>query len=241
MQTSDYLALAQFERVSPDLVAAASRYPVAVVGDVAGRRGALDARVQGIGRQMKIAGPAFTVEVRPGDNLMMHVALAIARPGDVIVVDGKNDQTCAICGELMATQAKAAGLAGFVVDAAVRDTGDLEAGSFPIFASGRNPCGPTKNVPGRLVIPISVAGASVAPGDLILGDADGVIVIPRGDVAGVLAKVEAKMADEAQRLKEISENRLISPWLDSIMHSAGILRPSQSLIEACAAANRLSK
>jgi len=98
-------------------------------------------------------------------------------------------------------------------------------------ASGRCPCGPTKNVPGRLSIPISVGGVAVAPGDLVVGDEDGVTVIPRGDVGWVLDQVDAKLAAEAQRLKEISAGRLVSPWLDDALRGAGLLQPGESVLD----------
>lgn len=230
MMPERLLGLSDFERVAPDLVRRASEVPAAVLADLAGRRGVLHGRVQALAPHMKLAGPAFTVEVRPGDNLMFHLALALARPGDVIVVDGKGDSTCALFGELMVTQARAAGLAGLVVDAAVRDTAVLAHESFPVFASGRCPCGPTKNVPGRLAIPISVAGAPVSPGDLIVADGDGVTVIPRGDVAAVLDQVAGKLAAEAKRLEEIAHGRLPSPWLDDALRAAGLLRPDESVL-----------
>lgn len=140
----DYKQLAEFPRVSDELVERARKYQAAILCDVAGRRGTVDARIRALNPKMKVFGPAFTVEVRPGDNLMFHVALAVARPGDVIVVDGKADSTCALFGDLMVTQAAAAKLGGFVVDAASRDTATLFDGAFPIFAAGTNPCGPTK-------------------------------------------------------------------------------------------------
>ena len=222
--------LAEFERVDPMLVQRAARVPAAVLGDLAGRRGVLHGRVQALLPRMRVAGPAFTVEVRPGDNLMCHLALALARPGDVIVVDGKGDNASALFGELMATQAHAAGLGGLVVDAAVRDVDVLAAGPLPVFASGRCPCGPTKYVPGRIGIAVSVAGVSVSPGDLVVGDADGVTVIPRADVPGVLAQVQAKLDSESQRLAEIAQGRLVSPWLDDALRTAGLLQPGESVL-----------
>lgn len=171
---------------------------------------------------MTVCGPAFTVEVRPGDNLMFHVALAIAKPGDVVVVDGKADATCALFGDLMATQAAAAKLGGFVVDAASRDTASLATGSFPIFAAGTNPCGPTKGLAGRLSIPVSVGGVSVAPGDLVVGDVDGVVVIPTADIEDVLAAAQKKVEAEAQRVREIEEGLLVSPWLNDALRQAGL-------------------
>jgi len=211
-----------FERVSRQLVDRAREYPAAILCDVFGRRGSLHERVQAVHPSMRVAGPAFTVEVRPGDNLMFHVAIAMAQPGDVIIVDGKADGTCALVGELMVTQAQAAGIGGFVVDAASRDTETLAAGSFPIFSSGRNPCGPTKGLGGTIARPISVAGVPVQPGDLVVGDADGVVVIPRLDVPAVLEAAAAKVKAEKQRLDEIARGELVSPWLQDVLRAAGL-------------------
>jgi 4-hydroxy-4-methyl-2-oxoglutarate aldolase len=217
-----YHQAGDFVRVAPALVTRARAYQSAIMCDVGGRRGALNARIQALHPTMKLAGPAFTVEVRPGDNLMVHVALAVARRGDVIIVDGKGDDTCALIGELMAAQAEAAGLAGLIVDAAARDSDTLAAGSFPIFSAGRSPCGPTKGLPGTMGRPISVGGVAVQPGDLVLGDADGVVIVPRDQVIDVLDAADAKIAAEKQRLAEIARGELVSPWLDDALRSAGL-------------------
>ncbi len=211
-----------FDRVSASQVARAKKFQSAILCDVFGRRGTLNARVQGLNPTMQVAGPAYTVEVRPGDNLMFHVALALAQPGDVIIVDGKGDETCALFGELMVAQAEAAGLGGFVVDAACRDTDTLANGKFPIFAAGRNPCGPTKGLNGTIGKPVSVGGVPVQSGDLVLGDADGVVVIPRLEVDKVLIAAEKKLADEKVRLEEIARGELVSPWLGDALRAAGL-------------------
>jgi regulator of RNase E activity RraA len=148
----------------------------------------------------------------------------------VLVVDGKGDLGSALFGDLMVTQAQAAGLAGLVVDGAVRDTNELIERGYPIFAAGRNPAGPTKGIPGRLSLPICIAGAPVNPGDLVVGDADGVVVIPRNDVEAVLVAAAKKLADEQQRLKEIAEGSLISPWLDDALRAAGVISASESIL-----------
>lgn len=218
----NYQAASQFTRVDQTLVDRARQIQAAVLCDVAGRRGTMHRRVQPLNPKMSICGPAFTVEVRPGDNLMFHVALAVAQPGDVIVVDGKGDETCALFGELMVAQAEAAGLGGFVVDAASRDTATLAEGSFPVFSTGRNPCGPTKGLAGKLSIPVSVGGVAVSPGDLVVGDVDGVVVIPKGDVAAVLEAAGKKLAAEKQRIDEIAAGVLVSPWLNDALRQAGL-------------------
>lgn len=217
-----YQKFAEFDRVTPEQVERARTYQAAILCDVAGRRGTMNARIRALHPAMTVCGPAFTVEVRPGDNLMFHAALAVARPGDVMVVDGKADATCALFGELMVTQAEAARLGGFVVDAASRDTVSLAAGTFPAFSAGTNPCGPTKGLPGKLSVPVSVGGVCVNPGDLVVGDVDGVVVIPKADVDAVLAAAQEKVEAEAQRVREIEDGLLVSPWLNDALKQAGL-------------------
>ncbi|MFJ3055383.1 RraA family protein [Herbaspirillum sp. NPDC087042] len=229
MKTTKFDNVAEFERVSADQVARARAYQAAILCDVAGRRGALNARVQPLVPAMKLAGPAFPVEVRGGDNLLFHVALALAKPGDIIIVDGKGYESSALFGELMVTQAQAAGLGGFVVDGAARDVDTLNDGPFPVFAAGRNPAGPTKGLDGRIGQAISIGDVAVEPGDLVVGDADGVVVIPRRDVDSVLAAAEKKLKAEAQRIQEIEDGILVSPWLDEALRAAGVIGVNETL------------
>lgn len=212
-----------YPRVSPELVREAAALPAAILADVYGRRGTLSGRIAALSPTMKVAGPALTVEVRPGDNLMIHAALAIAQPGDVIIVDGKADQTCALIGEIMVSQAMASGVAGMVLDAAVRDVEALRAKGFPVFSYGFNPCGPTKRVSGRVNHPISVGGMTVYPGDLVIGDADGVTIIERERVAEMIALGRKKVADETKRLEGIARReQLIPSWLAPALKEAGV-------------------
>jgi regulator of RNase E activity RraA len=229
MKTKRFNNVAEFERVTPEQIERAREYQSAVLCDVAGRRGALHGDIQPLVANMVVAGPAFPVEVRPGDNLMFHVALALAKPGDVIVVDGKGYQSSALFGELMVTQAIAAKLGGLVVDGAARDVATLRNSSIPIFANGRNPAGPTKGLDGRIGVPISIGGVCVEPGDLLIGDCDGVVVIPRCDVDAVLKLAEKKLAAEAQRLAEIDDGLLVSPWLDDALRAAGVIGKEETL------------
>src|SRR6476661_635034 len=175
-----------FERVSPDLVKQAGDYQAAILADVNGRRGALHGRIAALRPRMKLAGPALTVEVRPGDNLMIHAAMALAQPGDVLVIDGKTDQTAALMGTIMMTACKQLGIAGVVIDGAVRDSLELDEMDYPVFSVGTNPNGPTKNVPGRIGHPVQCGGVTVHPGDFILADADGVVVVEREKIAGLI-------------------------------------------------------
>jgi 4-hydroxy-4-methyl-2-oxoglutarate aldolase len=219
-----------FLRVPADVVRDAAQYQAAILADVAGRRGTLNGRVRALSPSMKCAGPALTVEVRAGDNLMIHAAIALARPGDVIVVDGKGDQSCALMGAIMMNQCKVLALAGVVVDAAVRDSVELRELGFPVFAVGTNPNGPTKYVPGRINHPISVGGVSVSPGDLIVADADGVVVVERDKAAALLPLAAKKVADETARIQEILQKKALLPgWLDGALRAAGVLKDGEKL------------
>jgi 4-hydroxy-4-methyl-2-oxoglutarate aldolase len=217
------------ERVPADLVAKARRFQASILADVGGRRGTLGGRIQPLARTMKVAGPAFTVEVRPGDNLMIHAALALARPGDVIVVDGKGDLSCALTGALMAAHAHKAGIAGFVIDGAVRDTEDCARGDFPVFAAGANPNGPLKNSGGRINWPVSLAGTTVNPGDLVVGDADGVVVVPRETAAEIVGAAQAKVDAEAERMKAIGRGELAQAWVAEGLKAVGVLGKDEAL------------
>jgi RraA family protein len=218
------------QRVSADTVAQAAKFPSSILADVAGRRGALSGRIAPLASTMRFAGPAITVEVRPGDNLMIHAAMAIAQPGDVIVVDGKGDLTSALMGEIMSQQCVALGVAGVVIDGAVRDSEAIRELGFPMYAAGLNPNGPTKSVSGRLNHPISIGGVTVNPGDLVVGDADGVTVIERDKAAAMLPLAVEKVAAETKRIADIRSRKALRPgWLDGALRAAGVIREGETL------------
>ncbi|MFO1340685.1 MAG: RraA family protein [Burkholderiaceae bacterium] len=218
------------ERVAPAIVDQAAQYASSILADVAGRRGALGGRIAPLSPGMRFAGPAVTVEVRPGDNLMIHAALAVVRPGDVIVVDGKGDLGSALMGEIMCQQAMALGVAAVVIDGAVRDSEAIRALGFPMFAAGLNPNGPTKSVSGRLNHPVSVGGVCVHPGDLVVGDADGVTVVGRAQAAALLPLAAEKLAAETRRIADIRSRQALRPaWLDGALRAAGVIREGESL------------
>ena len=218
------------ERVDPATVAQAAAYPSSILADVAGRRGALNGRIAPLAPSMRFAGPAITVEVRPGDNLMIHAAMAIAQPGDVLVIDGKGDLSSALMGEIMSQQCVALGVVGVVIDGAVRDSEAIRELGFPMYAAGLNPNGPTKSVSGRLNHPISIGGVTVHPGDLVVGDADGVTVIERDKAASMLPLAAEKVAAETKRIADIKSRKALRPgWLDGALRAAGVLKEGESL------------
>ena len=219
-----------FTRVDAGVVEQASQFPSSILADVAGRRGALHGRIAPLSPTMKFAGPALTVEVRPGDNLMIHAAMAIAKPGDVIVVDGKGDLSGALMGEIMCQQCAAIGVAAVVIDGAVRDGEAIRALGLPMYAAGLNPNGPTKFVPGRLNHPVSVGGVTVNPGDLLVGDGDGVTVIEREKAAAMLPLAAEKLAAETKRIAGIRSGKALRPsWLDGALRAAGVIKDGETL------------
>jgi len=219
-----------FARVPADLLGQASRFASSIFADVAGRRGGMHGRIAPLDRTSRFCGSALTVEVRPGDNLMIHAAMALARPGDVIVVDGKGDQSCALMGAIMVNQCKALGVAAVVLDAASRDADEIRELGFPMYSVGTNPNGPTKLVPGRINHPIQCGGVTVRPGDLVIGDADGVVVVEREKVAPLIARAAEKVAAERKRIDGIRSGKAIRPpWLDAALQAAGVLKDGETL------------
>ena len=218
-----------FERVPATTVAQASTFQAAILADVAGRRGALNGRIRALHPRMKMAGTAITVEVRPGDNLMIHAAMSLAQPGDVLVIDGKGDLNAALMGTIMITACRKLGIAGVVIDGAVRDVLEIEEMGYPVFSAGSNPNGPTKLVPGRIGHPVTVGGVTVHAGDFVLGDADGVVVVERDKIASLLPLAAKKVKDEAERIAGIEQGDTAAKWLDAALRAAGVLREGERL------------
>lgn len=218
-----------FTRVSPDLVKKGSQFAPSIFSDVNDRRGAMHGRISALRPSMKLAGPALTVEVRPGDNLMIHAAMSLAKPGDILVIDGKGDQAAALMGTIMITACQQLGIAGVVIDGAVRDSNELAEMNYPVFSVGTNPNGPTKNVPGRIGHPISIGGVTVRPGDFIVADCDGVVAIEKDKLESLLPLAQKKVDDEASRIAAIKTGKTAAAWLNPALVAAGVLKAGESL------------
>jgi RraA family protein len=156
-------------------------------------------------RTRTLAGIAFTVRTRSGDNLAIHRALEEARPGDVLVIDGGGDQSRALIGEIMMEIAQSKQLAGYVIDGAIRDVSAFAQADFPCFARSAIHRGPYKFGPGESQVPVSICGMSVAPGDLVIGDEDGVIAISPETARRILPSVREQMSREAEIIQSIRE------------------------------------
>lgn len=203
-----------FKRPSPELVDRFKGMPVANIDDNMGRIAAVNTAIVPVGKG-QLLGPAFTVRVPQGDNLMFHAAMDLAKPGDVIMIDAGGFEDRSIFGELMATYCKSRGIAGIVCDGAIRDSGALaEMENFPVYARSATPNGPYKNGPGEINVPVTVGGKIVRPGDIIVGDEDGVIIIPQ-EIAAEIAAATLAVEEKEAKIKEhiLQDGTYDRPWV----------------------------
>lgn len=211
--------------VSPDTVARFRGLPVANVSDCMARLTAGGAALRPMhdtsGPGAVLAGPALTVRARPGDNLMVHKAIGLAAPGDVIVVDAGGDLSNAIIGELMLVQMVKRGLAGIVINGAIRDSAAIRAQAFPVFAAGVTHRGPYKDGPGEINVPVSLGGMVIEPGDLVLGDDDGLLCVPYDHADAVHAATAAKHAAEERQMANIAAGTHDASWVDAALRRLG--------------------
>lgn len=177
-------------------------------------------RLRPLHRGGRLLGPAFTVRTRSGDNLWVHQALRVLQPGQVLVVDGGGDTSRALVGEILKRIAQQRGCAGFVVDGAVRDVDAFAGNDFPCFARAVTHRGPYKNGPGELAVPVTIDGMLVQPGDVVVGDADGVVVVPLAQAAGVAEQARAIVNAEAATLAQVAAGTYDDRWLDGALAAA---------------------
>ncbi|MEJ8310584.1 RraA family protein [Agrobacterium larrymoorei] len=195
--------------------------PVANISDVMSRMTAGGAALRPYYTGGMMVGTAVTVKARPGDNLMVHKALDIAEPGDIVVVDAGGDLTNAIIGELMVAHAAQRGLGGIVINGAIRDSAELSAGTFPVFALGVTHRGPYKDGPGEVNVPISIGGMVINPGDLVCGDADGFLSVPIDDAETVFEAAAKKHAAETKQMEAIRAGKNDRAWVDAALSKLG--------------------
>ena len=214
--------LARRRKVDADTVAKFRSLPVANVSDVMSRMSAGGPRLRPLHAGGAMAGPALTVKTRPGDNLMIHKALLMVEKGDVIVVDAGGDLTTAMVGELMISHAIAVGAAGMVINGAVRDYCWIKSNSFPVFAAGVTHRGPYKDGPGEVNVPIALDGMVIEPGDLVLGDDDGLLCVPFDETAKIHEQARAKNEAEAKTLANTQAGKLDpKTWVDESLKRLG--------------------
>lgn len=195
--------------------------PVANVSDCMSRMTAGGPTIRAMHDGSPMAGPALTIKSRPGDNLMLHKALKIAKPGDVIVVDAGGDLTNAITGEIMLGEAKLKGYGGVVINGAIRDSQVIAKDNFPVFAAGTTHRGPYKDGPGEINIPIAIDGMVINPGDLVIGDADGILCVPFEQVEAILVAAQNKQVVEAEMIAAIAKGAYDHQWVDDTLKRIG--------------------
>ncbi|GFZ27657.1 RraA family protein [Lactobacillus corticis] len=207
----------------PKIVEQYAKLPAANVADCMERGCAMHPRVKLLSSPTgEMAGPAFTVHTRAGDNLAIYAALRFCSPGDVIVIADEGDDTRSLIGEVMMSWLRdVKKIAGIVIDGPIRDIDNLSQWKLPIYATSTTPGGPYKEGPGEVNVPVSCGNVSVNPGDVILGDADGVICIPRQDAPAILPKAQKfHQADEAKAIS-FSKGTADLSWVDQTLKEKG--------------------
>jgi 4-hydroxy-4-methyl-2-oxoglutarate aldolase len=196
-----------------------------LISDAMSGFGVMDSTIKPVAPGMRLSGTAVTVNLRPGSNLALHLAIVLSDPGSVIVVSHKRDSSRAVLGGIMTKAAIKKGVAGIVVDGLVRDISELREFGLPVFARGAIPSAVEREGPGEMNVPISCGGIAVNPGDLILGDDDGIVAVPRSRIETVLNSARAKVTAEAQRVQEIENGKIIPEWLQKKIEEYGLGNP----------------
>lgn len=195
--------------------------PTSVIGDVMGRLAGTTGLRPVHRSPLAACGNAVTVRVRAGDNLLIHRALEMLQPGDLLLVDGEGDVSRALVGEIMMTVARVKGAVGFVMEGAVRDVDAFEQHAFPCWARGVSLRGPYKDGPGSINAPVTVGGMLVHPGDVIVGDSDGVVAVRPSEALAVAGLARDKVAHEQQTLADIVAGRYSTDWVYAALAQKG--------------------
>lgn len=221
MENIGFRVLPAVRKVADEVLSQYQHFVTPHLSDNMNRLHAVHASIRPIHTSGKLVGHAFTVKTRPGDNLLIHKAIDLAGPGDVIVVDGGGDVTNALIGEIMVRLSLKGKINGFVIDGAIRDSEEIRKLNFPVYAKGITHRGPYKEGPGEINVPIQLGGVVVCPGDLILGDMDGVVVVPADDAVALAEKVKITSEKEKHMMDAIENETIDRSWVDEMLRQKG--------------------
>jgi regulator of RNase E activity RraA len=213
---------ASFDRLDAELMREFLAFDTPDVSDQLNRLSALEPAIRCLtGPESKVVGPACTVKVHPADNLMVHASLDVARPGDVVVIDAGGTSVNATLGNLVCAKAQHRGIAAFIIDGYVRDLPKIEPLGFPVWARGGTTTGPWHNGPGEINYPISCGGVVVSPGDVIVADAAGVVVVPRDDAREILERLRTFEGKNERYFAAIQKGDFSNKWVDDALAERG--------------------
>jgi regulator of RNase E activity RraA len=210
-----------FPRISPNIVQELGSFTTPEISDLLNRVYALDPEIHCLsGGEGTLFGLACTVRVFPGDNLMVHKSLDIAKPGDVVVVAAGAIRSNAVLGDIISTKAQHRGIAGFVVDGVIRDLPDIDP-HFPIYARGTTPIGPLHRGPGEINYPVACGGVVVNPGDIVVADTAGAVIVPRPVAYDLLQRLRANAQSSAGYLQAVRRGEFSNVWVDALLEQHG--------------------
>ena len=211
----------EIPRPSYDLEKMFEGFEVADISDHLNRLYAVDCSIRCLSRgNRRLVGPACTVKVFPGDNLMVHKALDIAKPGDVVVVDAHGSTLYSVLGDTISMKARHRGIMGFLVDGYVRDLDEIQKLDYPVYARGDMPTGPLHRGPGEINYPVCCGGVVVNPGDIIIGDISGVVVLPRSCVEELRARLQLYQERNTVYMEKVRRGEFSNSWVDQLLNSA---------------------
>ena len=211
------------ERLPKEIAYQYSKFETPDISDILNRMYAINTGISNLANDKSICGPACTVKVFPGDNLMVHKVLDIAKPGDVVVVDTGGSVQNAIVGDLIASKAKSRGIQAFVIDGLIRDLPDLKKLGLPVFARGSTPLGPLHRGPGEINYPITCGGIVVNPGDIICGDSNGLVVIRKDFAIETLDRVIAQQKSIEKYVANVKEGNFSNQWVDDLLNESNCI------------------
>lgn len=211
-------------RPDPEMIEGLGKFETPEISDLMNRLYTISSAIHVLTRDDdRICGPACTVKVYPGDNLAVHKCLDIAEPGDVVVVDAGGSLMNAVLGDLISTKARHRGIRGFVVDGLIRDLPAVrQLGDFPVFARGVTPIGPLHRGPGEVNYPISCGGIVVHSGDIIVGDLNGVVVVPQDLAGDILQRLRLRAEAEGDYKEAVARGEFSNAWVDTLLENAGV-------------------